>query len=115
MEGQCEVASPAGLGWQGIVSRDQRNDPETVNETDRFIGTYLQGECLVAAGWTQISGLLLPPGENYLSRQRNKGCLLVKEDHPCMTCIPRTRAPPSFLETLRVLVSIIPRESSWLG
>lgn len=37
-----KAASPAGLWRQDILPRDGRNDPETVNEAYRFIGTDLR-------------------------------------------------------------------------
>ena len=84
---------PVGWAVWDRLHRDWRKDPKMVSETHGFIGNYLQG--MSSSGRLDRSvHLLLPPREACLSRQRNKGCVLAEEDCPCMTCIPRTRAPP---------------------
>ena len=100
--------------WDGL-SRDQGKDPETANETYRFIGNYLQGRSSGGRLHSKVYLLLLP--ERSLL---NKGCVLAKGFHPCMTCIPVTRAPPPwrasmFSQTGKVFVLILPEKAAGLA
>ena len=49
---------------------------------------------MLSGGWLDGSVHLLPPPERSLLRQaEDQSCMLAKGSCPCMTCIPRTRAP----------------------
>ena len=95
-KGTARAKQKRAASTEGIEGH-QRQDSETANETYGFIGSYLQGKSRGGRLDSNVHPLPPPPPappEACLSRQRNKGCVLAKGDHPCMACIARIRAPP---------------------
>ena len=60
----CFAAHSAGQAVRDRLQRDQRKDLETVKETYRFIGSYLQG--MSSGAWLDWSVYALLPPERSL-------------------------------------------------